>query len=151
MKKMKLITSLLFAGMMTSGAAVAQQLSSADGEVTMVDCNLLANDIRITLTNGVVAGLQCDTTNNHVALAGCHTKGLSTERSALVLDPNDTPNDATDDCDPNADANGCVEVVSGASFPTATTKAGTVASRFPGSSCDATTVDTYAGNIDLSL
>lgn len=147
MKKIILTIAGLIGLMVAGNASAAFSLIPGSNDYRMVDCTLLANDTELVLTSNVVGGIQCDSVNNFIALSVCHTSGQVNERSAVVLDPNDTPNDPTDDCDPTTDANGCVVTVSGAAFPTATTARGTVASAFPEQTCEAANVESYVDAI----
>ncbi|MFP3874972.1 MAG: hypothetical protein ACLFV1_11025 [Thiohalophilus sp.] len=123
MNQIKMIMIVIgLACFMTAGVASAATVEldddSGKNAFTMVDCNLLANDVDIMLTDGVVGGIDCDEDNNAIGLSTCHTAGLTSERSE--------------------DVDGTTETVSGASFPSASTLQGTVSSSFPEQSCDVT-------------
>lgn len=132
---------LLLAGLVASGAASAAiPLNAGNNDVQMADCNLFASDIVVTLSQNVVGGMKCDEANNFVAVSVCHTRGLVSERSAVV-----TKNAEGDViCTVVAGTEDCVETVTGSAFPTATTADGTVGSQFPGNTCNATNVEAHA-------
>lgn len=140
MKKFSLFAVAAFS-VAASGAAVAAypQLTGGPNDVTMVDCSLLANDIQLVLSNNVVGGVQCNTTDNFVAISLCHTSGQSASRSAVVT----TDDQGNITCTISPTEN-CVETVSGSSFPTASTLQGTVAVQFPGQACTETTATAVA-------
>jgi hypothetical protein len=108
----------------------------------MTDCDLLANDIDIILSANVIGGIQCDEANNFIAISVCHSSGLVAERSAVV-----TEDDSGVICTVVQGGENCVQTVTGASFPTATTNNGTVNSRFPGSTCTTGNVQTYVDGL----
>ncbi|WP_222909316.1 hypothetical protein [Pseudomonas sp. DNDY-54] len=133
MKKTQLLVTGLCAFMMSGLAHAAYpNLAGGTNNITMVDCELLANDIKVVLSNNVVGGVQCNTDDNFVALSVCHTSGLTASRSAVQTE------DANGNtiCTVGPDET-CVETVTGASFPTATSARGTVSSQFPGGACTA--------------
>ncbi|TDY01173.1 hypothetical protein [Thiohalophilus thiocyanatoxydans] len=144
MNKIKLI-AIGLACLMTAGVASAAQLSGGSNDYTRVDCDLLANDIKIILTSGVAGGVTCDEANNLVGLSVCHTAGLTTERSA-TYDHGDTMSDGTQ-CDDGGSGDGCSETVTGSGFPSASTANGTVKTRYPGKSCDATNAEQEATDL----
>ena len=74
---MKKIT-LLLAGLMASGMASALPFA-ASGQLQVGVCNLLNEDVNLSLTTGVVAGVSCDATR--VAIATCHTAGMVKSRN----------------------------------------------------------------------
>ena len=140
MKKIALLIAGLMASTASMAAVTTQQLAGGQNAVTMVTCDLLANDITITLTSNVTGGFACDNTNNVVALSVCHTKGLTADRSAVV-----TQNaDGSPKCTIIQGSETCVETVTGSSFPSATTENGTVTSHFPGATCTTAETETYA-------
>jgi len=141
MKKIFLVLATLATLMVSNSALAAFTLNGGTNDYRLTDCSLLANDIDIVLTSNVIGGVQCDTANNFIALSVCHTSGLVTERSAVVLDTN---GDGTQDCTVT-ETEDCVQTVSGAQFPTATTANGTVTSQYPQQTCNATNVE---GNAD---
>lgn len=124
--------------LMGSGMASALDLGGGTNEVIMSDCSLLANDVNLILSNNVIGTLICNGTTNFAAISLCHTAGQTKSRSAVV----------TTDADGNttcviSDTEDCVEGVEGASFPSATTRLGTVANQF-GGDCDVATTSGYA-------
>ena len=76
---MKKIT-LLLAGLMASGMASAVPFSST-GLLTQTACPNLNENVTISLTTGVVAGVTC--TTGRVAIAACATNGMVKSRQAL--------------------------------------------------------------------
>jgi hypothetical protein len=140
MKKIKLIAIGLVSLMATGYASAATLvLDSTSNTLDMVTCPLLANDVEIILTASVVGGVDCQDANNVVGLSVCHGNGLTTERSFSFADGITMPSGTV--CDDGGTGNGCVETVSGAQFPSASTEKGTVTSRFPGggATCDTAT------------
>lgn len=126
MKKFMLAAAGVCA-LMTSGLAAAVDLGGGTNEVIMSDCSLLANDVDMVLSNNVIGSLICNDTTNFAALSLCHTSGQTKSRSAVV----------TTDADGNTtctitDTEDCVESVEGATFPSASTRFGTVSAQFGG-------------------
>lgn len=132
--------ALIFSGLMFSGMASAVPLA-ASGPVTMVDCNLLNEDVRINLSTGVFAGVSCNATA--IALSACHSAGKQTSRSVPVRDvaavagppaiPAHIETCVIDQADPT-----CVmRTVTGPAMPAATTLLGTVNTQYPGGQCTA--------------
>lgn len=140
---MKKILPLLAAiAMMASGAVSAATttiaLNSGPNDYAMTDCSLLANDIQLILTSNVIGHIQCDDTNNFIAVGVCHTSGLVSDRSSVV----------TTDASGNvictvAGAETCITTVTGSAYPTANTDNGTVTSMFPGTTCSAANVKSH--------
>lgn len=135
---MKKLT-LVLAGLMISGAASAVQLESSN-PVTIADCALLNEDVRINLSTGVLAGVSC--TPNVIALSACHSAGKVTSRTVPVrivaetgVAPNVIPAHLESCLVGSADCN--VTEVTGAAMPTATTALGTVNTQYPGANCSA--------------
>lgn len=132
---MKKLT-LVIAGLMFSGAASAVQLD-VSGPVTIADCGALNEDVRINLSTGVVAGVDC--TPNVIALSACHATGKVTSRTvpirhvpATVVAPIIPAH--IESC--TVGSAGCaVESVAGPAMPTATTALGTVNTQYPGGTC----------------
>jgi len=144
--------SIVIASLMFSGAASAIQFPTS-GLLIQQDCLNLNEDVRLNLTAGVVAGVNCrsNSTNpllpNRVAIAACHTAGMLKSRSITQrTDTTVTPNVVVTGCVVGTDAGCAVSTVSGASVPGATTLAGTVNIGFPGTgSCTVGVADTAAG------
>lgn len=121
-------------GLTASGAAFAAYPDiTGSTNVTMVDCDLLANDIVVMASGGVVGAMECDTTNNVIAVSMCHTSGLTTERT--VKGENPTDGNCDDGFDLSSDGTSCTKTTTGAGFPTATSAKGTVSSRYPQGAC----------------
>ncbi|UTW06717.1 hypothetical protein [Pseudomonas benzenivorans] len=137
---MKKIT-LLFAGLMASGVASAVELTGT-GPVRMTDCALLNEDVSITLTTGVEAGVSCDA--DSIVISACHTAGRTTSRSANVTTCVNTDGDATTGVNGNEDCSTAPQAVAGPAMPTASTLAGTVISEYPAGACSAADAETYA-------
>jgi hypothetical protein len=138
MNTMKNIAFLAMA-LAFSGATYAETSLEQSGLLRITDCPAngpLVEDVRITLTAGVVAGFGCSATN--VVMAACHTAGRTTSRSALVNLP--------DGCDPDAteEAEGVTvctqrnvpQAVTGPAFPFAAAQGGTVSTGYPVASTD---------------
>ena len=135
MKKITM-TAIGLACLMSAASASAQQLGGGSNNFTMVDCSLLNADVTLMLTGGVIGGVTCDaTTDLAVGLSLCHTSGLTLERSAKYA--NGETMSSGDACVEATAGEGCVETVTGSAFPSASTVKGTVATRYPGSACDA--------------
>lgn len=117
-----------------STAASATDLTGGNNAVLMTDCNMIANDIVLVMSSNALGAFDCNEANKIFAISACHTAGSSIGRSAVVLDPNNTPADTTDDCVVTATEK-CVQTVTGAAFPTASTVNGTVGNRYPGATC----------------
>lgn len=127
--------TLLFAGFMASSMAAAVTIENSGESVTMQDCTLLNEDVAFNLTNGVQAGVACNTAA--IVLSACHTGGRTTTRTVDVT----TCNTATPPVCTTAPA-----PVTGPAMPTAGTLAGTVISQYPGGgTCSATGAETNAG------
>lgn len=147
---MKMIQKSLIGlvGLMSVGAASAAdvELASGPNQITMLQCTQLANDISLVLSGNVVGGITCDTDATIVGVSVCHLTGLTTERSVAGASKVGVGVDAT--CVPglteNADGT-CDGTVSGPAMPTATTAQGTVASRYPGTTCTAANALAEAG------
>lgn len=139
---MKKVT-LVVAALLFSGAVSAQKLEGSD-LVPVTTCTNLNEDVKINLTVGVVAGVNCAT--ERVALSACHTGGMLKSRS-VYLKPD--PVDATKKISCTAGEAGCVSTpVSGAAVPSATTLAGTVNNQYPGTgACTSTVAETVAGSM----
>lgn len=144
MKKLLLIAAVVFAG----GVSAETELTSS-GLLRLGDCPTpgpLAEDVRITLTTGVVAGFSCNATR--VVMSACHTAGRVTSRSAYVNVPADCDPGQTDD----TAADFCTETnvpqgVAGPAFPTANSLTGTVSVRYPTANtagCTAAAARAYA-------
>ena len=135
MKKMiqKMLIGLV--GLMASSGAFAvyPDLTAGGNPILVTECPQLANDINITISDGVLGSLDCDNDDTIVGLAVCHTTGLTTNRSATEsADANgDCPAGFTADTERST----CVSTVSGPAFPYATTASGTVKSDYPGGDC----------------
>lgn len=119
-------------GLAFSSIAAAQVtgLNSGKNDYRMTDCGLLANDVVLTLSANVTGAVNCNADEVFVAMSFCHTSGLVANRSAVVT----TDASGTTTCTV-ADGEDCVETVSGASYPSASTQDGTVKSVFPGQNC----------------
>lgn len=140
---MKKIT-LILAGLMVSGVASAVQLQSS-GNVTMQNCTLLNEDVRINLSSGVVAGVSCN--NVAIALSACHTAGKQTSRTVPVRDvaavagPPAIPAHIESCVLDEDDATCELRAVNGPAMPAATTLLGTVNTQYPGGDCDAASAE----------
>lgn len=132
--------ALVFAGLAVSGMASAVTLNSS-GEVTMVDCPLLNEDVTINLSTGVFAGVSCNGTA--IALSACHSAGKQTSRTVPVRQVAAVPGPPAipahlETCviDP-ADPTCVMTQVQGPAMPSATTIQGTVNTQYPGGDCTA--------------
>lgn len=132
--------ALIFAGVMVSSMASAVQLTSS-GNVTMVDCNLLNENVRINLSTGVFAGVSCN--NVSIALSACHSGGKQTTRSVPVRDvaaipgPPAIPAHIETCVITPGDTTCALRDVTGPAMPAATTLLGTVNTQYPGGACTA--------------
>lgn len=144
---MKKIT-LLLAGLMASGMASAVQLE-ASGNVTIADCGLLNEDVRINLSTGVNAGVDCSPTI--IAMSACHTAGKQTSRTVNLREVTVTDSRGEDVVRKIPCAlteTGCAtETVTGPATPTASTEQGTVITQYPGGTeCTAVVAEGNATN-----
>ena len=158
MKAFKMTVIGLF-GLMASGMASAQVapdydqvLNSGSNNLIMGDCPLLANDIRIILTNGVVGAIACHPGNTTVALSVCHGSGLTSNRSETVARDEPGEGESVGACPAGSTDGGvptapCIATVSGAKFPSASTQRGTVSSLFPDAACDTADAQTIASGL----
>lgn len=133
--------SILLAGMVISGAAFAQVATGTvpllgSGSVGTNVCGLLNEDVRINLTTGVNAGVDCSATR--VAISACHTAGRTVSRTQNVPSPVGCGVDADNDGNIDVECNGTEpQTVSGPAMAGASTVNGTVTSLYPGGLCDA--------------
>lgn len=88
--------SIFVAVMAISGLAQAAPIG---GEVTPTGCPLLAEGVRLSLSNNVVGSYSCDETpaTKGIYVATCSTAGRTTPRSVVM--PCNTDGMATDDPD----------------------------------------------------
>lgn len=139
---MKKLT-LVLAGLMMSGTALAVPVPlPASGDVTIANCGLLNEDVRINLSAGVFAGADC--TDTVIALSACHSAGKVTNRTVPVrqvaasgVAPNLIPAHIESCVISQADPTCIVTPVQGPAMPTATTALGTVNTQYPGGNCTA--------------
>jgi hypothetical protein len=107
----------------------------------MDQCALLANDIQLNLSNNVIGAVNCNADDVTVAISFCHTSGLVAQRTVPVT--RDINGEVV--CTVTADEN-CVETVTGATHPSASTDDGTVTQVFPGQNCTAASVAAVANS-----
>lgn len=142
---MKKIASL-FAILAFSGAVQAETALEQSGLLRITDCPAngpLVEDVRITLTNGVVAGFGCSATN--IVMAACHTAGRTTSRSAVVNLPAGCDPSVVDDQAANyCTQRNVTQAVTGPAFPFAAAQGGTVSTGYPVATTDGCT----AGNAE---
>ena len=139
--------AILVATLAFSGAAFAETQLEQSGLLRITDCPAdgpLVEDVRITLTSGVVAGFGCSATN--VVMAACHTAGRVTSRSALVNLPAGCNPAVTD----SNVAGYCTQrdvpqAVTGPAFPFAAAEGGTVSTGYPIQSTDGCTAENAEG------
>lgn len=148
--------SILVASLVMAGSVYAAPVPLASsGPVTMANCSLLNEDVRLNLTTGVVAGVDCSPTI--IAISACHTAGKQTSRTVNlrtveVVDSRGETVERKESCsltDSSGNATpGCATVnVAGPAMPTATTIAGTVVTQYPGGNiCNAGAAATNATN-----
>ena len=135
--------AMVFAGLIASGTAIGAPVTfTQSGDYTMDNClnadglSLLTQDITITLSTGVVAGVDCvvNTLDNskHIAVATCHSSGVTANRTA----------------DHDNDVNTAPTAVTGAAYPAASTRAGTVQNSYPDSGdCSSANAGTVATDV----
>lgn len=127
-----LASGLMFSNLVSAAAAELP----ADGKVTILDCDLLNEDVTIPLSNNVIAATNCGGTAKAIQIATCHTNGRTSERT--VLTPITT------------DAADATEVVKGATIFTARSNGGQVGpADFDEDECVATDVEGKIPDIDL--
>ncbi|WP_141019776.1 hypothetical protein [Azoarcus sp. DD4] len=73
----KIISILIFAGLaVATGAASAAATAITSGTpIDTTACSLLRDRVTVNLSSGVVAAYNCDTTDNMIGVAACHTAG----------------------------------------------------------------------------
>ncbi|MFP4609436.1 MAG: hypothetical protein ACLFQT_00305 [Thiohalophilus sp.] len=111
--------ALTLLGVVAFGSAYAgEAMTESMNTMTRVDCTLLAEDVTINLSGGIVGGYDCSA-DDEIIIATCSTGGRTTSRSV-------------------EDSNGEVTTASGAEVPWASTMQGTVHKGYPGddSTCD---------------
>lgn len=135
--------SIAVAGLLFSGLASAVQLTSS-GLLPVTACDNLNEDVNISLTTGVVAGVSC--TADRVAFAACHTAGMLKSRSVgrkQIENPDvNVGGQITVSCTVGSADPACVSTpVQGAAVATATSIRGTVNTEYPGTgACNAASV-----------
>ncbi|MCU1718123.1 hypothetical protein [Pseudomonas sp. 5P_3.1_Bac2] len=137
---MKKIT-LIVAGLLSAGAVHATTFD-ATGPYRMTDCELLNENVTITLSANVRAGVVC-TVGTGVAVGTCHTGGRTAAREVEILvastDPNATPGTLVSQNPP------VFETRNGPVVATASTRQGTVVPLYPqGQACTAAIAETQA-------
>lgn len=146
---MKKIT-LLIAGLMASSMASAVQFP-ANGLLTQTDCNNLNENVSITLTTGVVAGVTCAA--GRVGIAACATNGMVKSRQALRVQQTDNSTNppTVTEVACVAGTAGCREIpVTGAAFAGASTVRGTTSTVFPNAGvCSVGLAETTSANTTL--
>jgi hypothetical protein len=154
---MKKIT-LLRAGLMVCGMASAEPFT-ASGPLRVGNCANLSEDVNITLTTGVVAGVSCTTAR--VAIATCHTSGMVKNRTVGtktvnvdVTDPDTgvvTPTPTVLSCAIGAADPACAGTpVTGPTIANASTSRGTVTNSYTSvGACTAAAIpDTFAATVN---
>lgn len=98
----KLISILIFAGLATATgvASAAATLIASGTPIETTACTLLRDRVTVNLSNGVIATYNCDTTDNMIGVAACHTSGSQKPQTiacASTPDANGDPvwNDAS--------------------------------------------------------
>lgn len=147
---MKRISALLFC-LMAPTFAFAQAVTGSvalegSGAMTIDQCGLLNENVNITLSAGVNAGLDCSPTR--VAIGTCHTAGRTVSRQVngrpIPLGCGVPGEDGT-----TVTCTGFERVTaSGAAVAVATTLQGTVFSEYPGDTCSAATALATAAEQD---
>eukprot|EP00906_Rhabdomonas_costata_P007840 RCo011207 len=117
---------------MAPALGMAQTPMTGTTDVTVASCSLLQDNLKITLSQGVSGGYQCNTANNIFSLAACHTGGRVTTRTTNVQTPAGCGGTTTVNC-----TGSTTTTVSGSVVPLATTQGGSMTPKFPGSNCDA--------------
>lgn len=126
----------LVAGLVMAGGALAQSTTVVLGSdnnytVKTTDCALLNENVKINLTSNVGGAVACN--DKAIAIAACHSGGRTTSREVEKL--NCTTTDGVETCVSYTPKQ--YETSTGAAVATANTIAGTVISKYPGSTCDA--------------
>lgn len=122
-------------GLLASSSIYAAP-SAITSPIEMDDCPLLAENVRVSLSNGVMGSFNCA---SFIQVSTCSTAGRTTERTGLVPCDND---DTTDTPACNADGTMPTATVDGAYIYVATSNGGTV-SPAPGDgfTCDRDDLD----------
>ncbi|MCP9339756.1 hypothetical protein [Stutzerimonas xanthomarina] len=147
--KNKLLFSLglVAANVMFSTGASAAAKDLANGAVTILDCTLLAEDVRISPSNNVLVAYNCGGTAKAIQVATCHTDGRTAERTVQTPCDDDDTTTAIPACtDPLA-----TQVTSGASIFTARSNGGKVqpAAFANGTVCDAASVKSKIPDLNI--
>lgn len=119
-----------------AGTALAEDVVlSTDNNFTVktTDCELLNENVKINLTSNVVGAVSCN--ENAIAIATCHTGGRTASREVELLDCVTDAGTGVETCSSRTPKE--YETQSGAAVAAANTVAGTVISKYPGTSCDA--------------
>lgn len=138
--------SVLLMGLVFSGAAFSQ-VATGTVALTGTDfvrtntCGLLNEDVRINLTTGVEAGVDCAA--NRIAMAACHTGGRTVSRSTTVV-TNAPCGGVNPDNSAQPACETATQTVTGPAMAGASTANGTVISLYPGGACSAAAAVTNA-------
>lgn len=129
---MKKIALIVF-GLVTAGNVLAADVVlNTENKFTVKtsDCELLNENVKINLTSNVVGAVSCN--DKAVAIAVCHTGGRTTSREVEQFDC--TTTDGVEECTSKTPKE--YKNSTGAAVAAANTIAGTVISKYPGTTCD---------------
>lgn len=141
MKKITIIATSLF---LSFGAHAANvNLTETKGVISILNCSLLNEDVKINLSNSVQGGVACVDTGaantQGVALATCHTSGRATSRTVACKG-------GSEGCSSNTTGTPGTRVATGPAMSAASTIAGTVEALYPSGSCTSEAAITTAGS-----
>lgn len=78
----KIIFSVTVCASMFAGAAFAAGTAISSGQlISTTNCTLLQDDVKLTLSNGVIGAYNCVANANSVLVSTCHTAGRIASRS----------------------------------------------------------------------
>ena len=149
MKKISLLVAGLFAaGVANADPVVLQGSSTINQSGPPYECqNHLASDVRINLSSGVIAAVNCVAGSTNMIFGTCHTAGLQTERTAhIVCEENPEDDSTTAACDGQDAIERGYNISAperGSSFYTASTRGGPLGiTGFDGTFCGTDTIAT---------
>lgn len=117
----KFILSAVIIGALSSNAIAADDAGTAipTQKITMTDCSLLTEDVKVNLSSNVFGAYACNTTRNIIGVATCHPGGRkgNVSVSCSMGDPNANPAVPADPgCTAGADGKGTKTVQGGIAY-----------------------------------
>lgn len=82
----KIIASAVFSALAfaSTGSIAAPQALVSNASIPAADCDILAEDVRIALSNSVLGAWNCVDAQNSILMATCHTSGRKASRTIDV-------------------------------------------------------------------